>query len=362
MGSQRKIEKTQGIEALNRDFRKYDQVRKEHEYRLAEKKGVEEFDEDYEIRTCDLGLFLNGGESGKERFASELGEALEGIGFAILTGHGIDTRLFDRAENKIARLFETTTDEQRMSFAAKRFGSVNQGYFPIKETTVIHPDLVEGWVFCRRAFKLGGDPGYRESDFWPLPGFEPSFRNVVLAEERLILPVMQSILLYLGVDPHLYDERLTGTNFGFRLNYYPPIGEAEDESGAGRMLGHEDVDLFTFLPAQNVEGLQVYNREKDKWIRLNAPKGTIILNTGDYMQRITNDRLPSTTHRVSKPRERSLYDKPRMSFPMAVYVWENEILEVLPGLGTPKYGPVSAIKFHTGITSKYYGDDYAVDE
>ena len=67
------------------------------------------------------------------------------------------------------------------------------------------------------------------------------------------------------------------------------------------MLGHEDVDLFTFLPAQNVDGLQVYNQENGKWIRLNAPKGTIVRNTGDYMQRITNDRLPSTTHRVPKP-------------------------------------------------------------
>jgi hypothetical protein len=44
---------------------------------------------------------------------------------------------------------------------------------------------------------------------------------------------------------------------------------------------------------------------------------------------------------------------------MAIYVWEDEILEVLPGLGAPKYEPISAIKFHTNITSKYYGDDYA---
>ena len=50
-----------------------------------------------------------------------------------------------------------------------------------------------------------------------------------------------------------------------------------------------------------------------------------------------------------------------VSFPMAVYVWEDEILSVLPELENPKYPPVSAIEFHTKITSKYYGDDYAVD-
>ena len=127
------------------------------------------------------------------------------------------------------------------------------------------------------------------------------------------------------------------------------------------MLGHEDVDLFTFLPAPEVEGLQVLNRSNMKWIRLNAPLGSIILNTGDYMQRISNDRLPSTTHRVSRPRGNDQLDKPRVSFPMAIYVWENEILEVLPGLGEPKYEPISAERFHTRITSKYYGDDYAPD-
>ena len=99
-----------------------------------------------------------------------------------------------------------------------------------------------------------------------------------------------------------------------------------------------------------------------KWVRLNAPPGSIILNTGDYMQRISNDVFPSTTHRVAHPRDTRLRNQARVSFPMAIYLWEDEILEVLPGLGEPKYPPVSAISFHTAITSKYYGEDYAVDD
>src|SRR3546814_7561572 len=98
---------------------------------------------------------------------------------------------------------------------------------------------------------------------------------------------MQSILRYLGCDPHLYDARLTATNFGFRLNYYPQPEPSGELPAGGRMLGHEDVDLFTLLPAPAVEGLQVFNRRNMKWIRLTAPAGSIILNTGDYMQRIS---------------------------------------------------------------------------
>lgn len=353
--------KEDGIHAVNQEFNKYEGVNKDQEYNLVENEATDLFDDNFVIQNCDMREFFEVGEEGKLAFAKKLGSALEDIGFAVLSGHGVDTNLYSQAEDKIAELFEKTTLKERMAYEAKRFGSVNQGYFPIKETTIIHPDLVEGWVFCRRAFNLPENPNYKESEYWPKPNFEPLFRQIVQSHEKLILPIMQSVLSYLGCDPHLYDEKLTATNFGFRLNYYPAITKEDNDSGAGRMLGHEDVDLFTILPAQSVDGLQVYNQSNGKWIRLNPDPGTIILNTGDYMQRITNDRLPSTTHRVSKPKEASL-DKPRITIPMAVYVWEDEILEVLPGLTPANYKPISAIKFHTGITSKYYGDEYAVEK
>lgn len=355
--------KEHGIEAVNQEFKRYEQVEKDQTYNLAERGEEDQFDDQYVIETCDLRDFFEGGEAGKKAFADKLGRAMEGIGFVVLTGHGVNQNLYDEAEEKTRQVFEEMTLEERMPFEAQRHGSVNQGYFPIKETTIIHPDLVEGWVFCRRAFDIPGNRNedYKESDFWPKQGYEPFFRSLVQEHERLILPIMQSILSYLGCDPHAYDEKLTHTNFGFRLNYYPPVTKTDDASGAGRMLGHEDVDLFTILPSSAVEGLQVLNRKNMKWIRLNPPKGSIILNTGDYMQRITNDRLPSTTHRVSKPTSKSMYGKPRISVPMAVYVWEEEVLEVLPCCGTPKYEPIKAETFHTRITSKYYGDDYTDD-
>jgi isopenicillin N synthase-like dioxygenase len=330
----------------NRDFIRYDQVEKQQTYHLAEA-DLEEFDDDFRIRTCDMR---------SPDFAAQLGAALREIGFAILDGHGIDPALYDEAHRKVRELFTRLTLAEKMRFRARRHGSVNQGYFPIRETSNMHPDLVEGWVFCRRAFDLA-----RAEEFWPLPEYQPFFDTLVRAHERLILPVMQSLLADLGCDPHLYDARLTGTNFGLRLNYYPPLSDEDDASGAARLLGHEDVDLFTFLPAPPVEGLQVLNRRTMKWVRLIAPRGTIVLNTGDYMQRISNDLFPSTTHRVSKPRDPQQRREPRTSFPMAVYLWEDELLEVLPCIAdAAKYPPVRAIEFHTSITSKFYGDGYAV--
>jgi len=352
------------VDAENRDFIRFEQVDKDQVYRLAEAAEAEQFDDSFRIRTCDLGRFLRGGEADRGTFARELGEALEEIGFAILEGHGVDPVLYEEAEARTVEVFTRPSLNEKLRYRAERHGSINQGYFPIKETSDIHPDLVEGWVFCRRAFDLGQDPGesYDWRRHWPIPEAEPFFRRLCREHERLILPVMQSILRYLGADPHLYDRRLTGTNFGLRLNYYPPVLAEDDASGAARLLGHEDVDLFTLLPAPSIEGLQVLNRANGKWVRLNAPAGAIILNTGDYMQRITNDILPSTTHRVSKPRDPAMRRRERVSFPFNVYLWEDEVLEVLPGLPNPRYPAIKALTFHTRITSKYYGEGYAVDE
>ena len=349
-------------DALNRDFEKYDQVRKAHTYRLAEHEG-DEYDDDYEIATLDFAPFLHGNGVDKTRFAEAFATALEEIGFAVLTGHGVDPALYDELNDDVLDLFTSTPLEEKMRFRAERYGSVSQGYFPIEETTDIHPDLVEGWVWCRRAFDIpqSRDGPFRPEAFWPRAEYEPRFRRLVLAHEPLFKPIAQAMFHGLGVDSHIYDRKLTQTNFGLRANYYPPMSGDQDRSGAGRLLGHEDVDLFTILPATQIEGLQVWNHRSGKWVRLRAPRGSIIINTGDYMQRISNDRLPSTTHRVGKPGDRSHLFAPRVSFPMAVYVWEDEILEVLPGLGEPKYPPIKAITFHTRSTSKFYGDDYAVE-
>jgi isopenicillin N synthase-like dioxygenase len=349
-------------DALNRDFQKYDQVAKTHTYRLAEH-ASDEFDDDYEIATLDFEPFLRGDANDKARFADAFGGALQEIGFAVLTGHGVDPALYDQTHDHVVDLFTSTPLSEKMRFRAGRHGSVSQGYFPLEETSDIHPDLVEGWLWCRRAFDIPQDrrEPFQAEDYWPREDYERAFRRLVLAHEALFKPVAQAMFQSLGCDPHIYDRKLSGTNFGLRLNYYPPMTDDQDRSGAARLLGHEDVDLFTILPATRTDGLQVWNHRSKKWVRLRAPQGSIIINTGDYMQRISNDRMPSTTHRVGKPTDGSHVTSARVSFPTNVYLWEDEILDVLPRLGPPRYDPIKAITFHTRSTSKFYGDDYAVE-
>src|ERR1700761_6173538 len=158
------------VDSLSRDFRKYDQVRKTHTYRLAESEA-DEFDEDYRIATLDFGAFLRGGPSDKFRFANEFVGALHEIGFAVLVGHGVEPALYDEVHDLTLDLFGSTPLPEKMRFRAERHGSINQGYFPMEETSDIHPDLVEGWVWCRRAFDIPQQRHvpFRPEDFWPRP-------------------------------------------------------------------------------------------------------------------------------------------------------------------------------------------------
>lgn len=355
-----KIDQDHGTTAVSSEFSRYDQVSKPA-YHLAESAdGSDAFDDDFAFTTCDLSRYLHGNAADKAAFADELGAAMQDIGFAILVGHGVDPALIAEAEDTIEQVFTSVSLDDKLRYRAARHGAVSEGYFPVRETSDIHPDLVEGWVMGRRAFDLDADPGYDAADFWASPELEPIYRRLVEAELPLFQPIMQSVLQSLGCDPHMYDAKLDHPNLGLRLNYYPPIDDADRASGAGRLLGHEDIDLFTLLPAPAVEGLQVLHRN-GKWIRLSAPSGSIIMNTGDYMQRITNDLMPSTTHRVSPPRDPSQISKLRVSIPLAAYLRTDETLEVLPGIGEPKYDPINVVTFHTRTTAKFYGDDYAVE-
>ncbi len=191
--------KTHGVDASSHEYRRYDQVEKPDEYQLSDAAdGADSFDETYCVRTCDM--------RDKEGFAQQLGQALHEIGFAILEGHGVPANLYADAAERVRAMFEATPLDGKMRYRAQRHGSVNQGYFPIKETSDIHPDLVEGWVFCRRAFDLDAASPVDLEAFWPDPSYERFFRRLVLAHEKLILPVMRAVLTYLGCDPHLYDR------------------------------------------------------------------------------------------------------------------------------------------------------------
>lgn len=335
----------------NRVHAVHEQVRKAQVYALVEE-PADVFDDGYRLRTCDLGAVVAGDRAARDA----LGRGLEEIGFVVLVNHGLDAALLDRATAAARALVEATPlAVKRRHVRPERAGSLRLGYFPLAESTRLAPDRVEGWEVDHEAFDLEGTAASarRAATFWPGPATEIALRPYYAAARALARPLMQAVLGHLGCDPHLYDARLASPRAALRINYYPPVGPAD--AASSRLVGHEDITLLSILPASPVEGLQIHDAARGSWIRVAAPPGSIILNAGDYLQRITNDVIRSCTHRVSLPRDRGAWTQPRVTIPVFIYLHEHEPVEVLPCFAEPRYPPIDALAFHTRTTAKFYG-------
>jgi hypothetical protein len=159
--------------ALNQDFSRYDQVRKAHTYRLAEHES-DEFDEDYEIATLDFGPFLRGDARDKARFAAEFGAALQEIGFAVLTGHGVDPALYDDMHDGVARPvhLDPARGEDALPGRAPRLGQ--PGLFPDRgdQRHPSRPGRRLGLVPARLRHPQDRDGPFRAEDYWPRAEYE----------------------------------------------------------------------------------------------------------------------------------------------------------------------------------------------
>jgi isopenicillin N synthase-like dioxygenase len=71
------------------------------------------------------------------------------------------------------------------------------------------------------------------------------------------------------------------------------------------------------LMGASAEGLQILGKN-GQWISVTAKPDQLIVNVGDMLARLTNDRLKSTVHRVVNP-PRELMKYPRYSIPFFMH-------------------------------------------
>ena len=93
--------------------------------------------------------------------------------------------------------------------------------------------------------------------------------------------------------------------------YYPSI--IAEPVSAIRAEQHEDINLITLLVRASADGLQIL-KKKNEWIPVTSLPEQIVINVGDMLQRLTNNKLYSTTHRVVNP-DRALWHTSRFSIP-----------------------------------------------
>ena len=100
------------------------------------------------------------------------------------------------------------------------------------------------------------------------------------------------------MDSNYFEQWVQGGNSILRAIHYPPI--TQDPGDSVRAGQHEDINLITLLMGASAEGLEVLNKQNE-WIGITAIPGSLVVNVGDMLQRLTNGVMKSTTHRVVNP-------------------------------------------------------------
>ncbi|RAK59812.1 isopenicillin N synthase family oxygenase [Phenylobacterium hankyongense] len=261
-------------------------------------------------------------------FAQRLGGSFARYGFAVISDHGIPQDRIDAAVAAGKAFFALPEDEKRKY---KLPVGGQRGYTPFGIETAKgaeHYDLKEFW-------HVGRDlpPGHRfrshmPDNVWPdadVPGFHETVGWLYDALDQMGLKVLEAIAAYLGLEPRFFESTVDFGNSILRLLHYPPVPKDGPHIRAG---AHEDINVITLLLGAEEAGLEVLDRD-GRWLAINPPPGALVCNIGDMLQRLTNHRLPSTTHRVVNPApERRGF--PRYSTPFFLHFNSDYEIRTLP--------------------------------
>ena len=279
-----------------------------------------------------------------EAFAQELGGSFERYGFAIISDHGIPADLIAEAEKK-ARAFFALPEEVKRSYRIEGGGGA-RGYTPFGIETAKGAtayDLKEFWHVGRELPEGHRFAEVMAANVWPedVPGFRETFLKLFAAFDTAGLRILEAIARYLGMPADYFASTVEDGNSVLRLLHYPPV--SPDAPGV-RAGAHEDINTITLLLGADEAGLELLTRD-GRWIPVAPRSGELVINIGDMLQRLTNGKLRSTSHRVVNPApDRASHA--RYSMPFFLHFRPDFIIEALPGTvppgEQPKWPPISS--------------------
>jgi len=266
------------------------------------------------IPSVDLSDFLSGNETRKQKFIKEIGEAYEEIGFVALRSHFLSDELSEKLYQDVKTFFdlpEELKESYEIDGIAGQRGFTSFGKESAKGKK--EGDLKEFWHFGQEV--VGNDKLKAEYPKNVLVNEVPSFNKSGMEAYKMIektaIYVLRALALYVGLDEFYFDKFVINGNSILRPIYYPRIkGEPK---GAVRAAAHGDINLITLLMGASAAGLEVQNK-KGQWIPVTALPEQLVVNVGDMLERLTNNKLRSTIHRVVNP-PREDWNKPRYSIP-----------------------------------------------
>jgi len=300
-----------------------------------------------DILTSDTvaSVSLNDADRNPQAFAEELGTSFVDYGFAIVRDHGIPQDLIDRAEAK-AKLFFVLPEAVKRSYLIPGGGGA-RGYTAFGVETAkggIASDLKEFWHVGRELAAGHQFRAVMADNVWPaeVEGFRETFLDLYDAFDAAGLKVLRAIARFLHVDEEYFTDTVRDGNSVMRMLHYPPIDKPTGNHI--RAGAHEDINTITLLLGAEEAGLELQTRDS-RWLAVSPKPGELVVNIGDMLQRLTNGRLRSTSHRVVNPAP-DRASNARYSMPFFLHFRPDFIIEALPGTvpagEQPKWPPISS--------------------
>ena len=304
------------------------------------------------IPKLDLSDFTIGNSDKKLQFVKELGRAYEEIGFVAIRNHGIEKTTLDNLYKQVSLFFNLP--ESVKNLYNDDLGGGQRGYTGFGKEHAKNRntgDLKEFWHFGQFTEDSNdpvNTPSYPKNKYVAeLPEFNDYGKLAYKALENTGIAVLQAISLYLGLEEDYFDKKVIWGNSILRAIHYPAI--TKDPKDAIRAGEHEDINLITLLVGASADGLEVLNKQGN-YIAVTEVENHIVVNVGDMLQRLTNDVLRSTTHRVVNP-PKEKWSEPRFSIPFFLHPRPETRLDCLPNsiseLNPKKYDDCSAQEFLT---------------
>jgi len=293
-----------------------------------------------QIPVIDTAPLLASDPAGISSVGAQMREAAERIGFFYVKNHGIDAALIERAESTARRFFAFPL-EKKLEVVPQ---GIHRGFLHVGQAKMHRKAKVD----LKESFIWGLDVGEDDPDFragnrmigpnrWPgfLPELRPALNDYLEAAHACARRLLRALAVSLGVEADYFGRHWVKPISRGSIIWYPP---QPAEAGADQfgVAPHTDYGVITLLHQDSVGGLQVATRQGE-WVMAHPVPGTLVVNSGDLLERWSNDRFKSNPHRVvnSSGCER---------FSMAVFAdpdYETPIVPVVQPGETARYPEVS---------------------
>ncbi|KAG5381353.1 hypothetical protein IGI04_029195 [Brassica rapa subsp. trilocularis] len=236
------------------------------------------------IPTFDLGGRVFKDKTTRKNVIQGIKEASEKWGFFQVVNHGVPLDLLEKMKDGV-RGFHEQPPDVRKQYYGRDFSRT----FRYSSNFNLFSSPAANWIDTF-ACNIAPDP--------PKPEDLPEIcRDVMLEYTKHVMNLgeflFEMLSEALGLEPNHLNEMDCSKGLLMLNHYYPPCPQPDLTLGATQ---HSDNSFLTVLLPDEIEGLQI-NRE-GTWYDVPHVPGALIINIGDLLQLITNNKFISLEHRV----------------------------------------------------------------